>query len=188
MTTISEAGYRDDVAKLTPNLRRFARALVQDHDPEGSDELVQATLVKAVAADQPRTGVRLMIWLMSVLTGLYRSGLREAQADQKLRSGEGGRSGLSEGRVETWGTAHGSRDAALLSGIPLECREVLLLVTLEKLSYMQVAESLGLPVNTVISRLARAREYLSQAQGARTTPTARAGQTCRHPPYLRLIK
>jgi RNA polymerase sigma-70 factor (ECF subfamily) len=49
---------------------------------------------------------------------------------------------------------------AALRRLPAEQREVLLLVALEHLSYQQSADTLGIPIGTVMSRLARARERL----------------------------
>ena len=50
--------------------------------------------------------------------------------------------------------------AAALNRLPPEQREVLLLVTLEELSYDEVAGILGIPLGTVMSRLSRARDRL----------------------------
>ena len=44
--------------------------------------------------------------------------------------------------------------------MPLEQREVLLLVCVEELTYQEAARSLGVPIGTVMSRLSRAREHL----------------------------
>jgi RNA polymerase sigma-70 factor (ECF subfamily) len=49
---------------------------------------------------------------------------------------------------------------AALSRLPVEQREVLLLVALERMSYDEAARTLGIPIGTVMSRLARARERL----------------------------
>lgn len=47
-----------------------------------------------------------------------------------------------------------------ISGLPTEQREVFLLVTVEEMSYEDVAKTLGIPIGTVMSRLYRAREKL----------------------------
>jgi len=48
----------------------------------------------------------------------------------------------------------------VIARLPAEQRAVLLLVTLEEMSYEQVARTLGIPIGTVMSRLSRAREKL----------------------------
>jgi RNA polymerase sigma-70 factor (ECF subfamily) len=47
-----------------------------------------------------------------------------------------------------------------ITRLPAEQRAVLLLVTLEEMSYDEVARTLGIPIGTVMSRLSRAREKL----------------------------
>lgn len=61
--------------------------------------------------------------------------------------------------------AAGSLDAALAQ-LPIEFREALVLRELEDLSYKEIAQVAGVPVGTVMSRLARARERLSRILGA----------------------
>jgi RNA polymerase sigma-70 factor (ECF subfamily) len=52
-----------------------------------------------------------------------------------------------------------------IGGLPAEQREVLMLVCVEDFSYGEAAEMLGVPIGTVMSRLARAREKISRATG-----------------------
>jgi RNA polymerase sigma-70 factor (ECF subfamily) len=60
---------------------------------------------------------------------------------------------------------------AELRELPLEQREVLVLVAVERLSYAQVADLLGMPVASVISRLSQARAALqARASKPRSTP------------------
>lgn len=56
---------------------------------------------------------------------------------------------------------------AALAALPLEYREVLVLRELEGLSYKEIADVAGLPIGTVMSRLARGREQLRQGLVAR---------------------
>ncbi len=56
---------------------------------------------------------------------------------------------------------------ALLDGLPLEYREVIVLRELEELSYKEIANITGIPLGTVMSRLARARERLQQGLARR---------------------
>lgn len=69
--------------------------------------------------------------------------------------------------------------AAAIDDLVLEQREVLLLTCVEDLSYKEAAEVLGIPIGTVMSRLARARKNLAEATGiepaATRSPDMRGG-------------
>jgi RNA polymerase sigma-70 factor (ECF subfamily) len=58
-----------------------------------------------------------------------------------------------------------------ISRLPAEQRAVLLLVTLEEMSYEEVARTLGIPIGTVMSRLSRAREKLRAMMLGQPAPT-----------------
>jgi DNA-directed RNA polymerase specialized sigma24 family protein len=83
----------------------------------------------------------------------------------------------------------GLRDAALLerviAAMPLEWREALLLVVIERLSHGEAAAVLEIPLTALVDRLVRARAALSQALASpiKATPERRRGA-----PHLRLIK
>jgi RNA polymerase sigma-70 factor (ECF subfamily) len=63
--------------------------------------------------------------------------------------------------------ADGARLAAALAALPTEFREVLLLRDIQGLNYREIADVLGVPMGTVMSRLARARAKLMAAIGER---------------------
>jgi DNA-directed RNA polymerase specialized sigma24 family protein len=65
-----------------------------------------------------------------------------------------------------------------LNALPAAQRAVLLLVSVENLSYAEVARVLDIPIGTVMSRLARARERLRQHTGRESQPAVTAGATC----------
>ena len=189
-----DTAYRDELARLTPGIRRFARALVEDHKTEAADDLVQTTLVAALSADQDLRGTRLNLWMLAKVATLHRTQVRDASAGHTAVARQGGSSGAGVGAGH-WELPRHSRgqEVALLENLPLECREVLLLVAVERLTYVQVAECLGLTLNTVFSYLGRARENL--AQSPRGQPERRrqngAGPNAaqkRAVPYLRLVK
>ncbi|MDX7951897.1 sigma-70 family RNA polymerase sigma factor [Lichenihabitans sp. Uapishka_5] len=181
METICDAGYRDELARLTPSLRRFARALVRHHLVDVADDLVQATLTRALGGDQGRRGTRLHVWLVSILVGLHRDQVRDLGAEQRI----GSASDAATPTGQPWKS--GRRDVALLGSIPVEYRESLLLVVLEGMSYAQVAECLGLSAATVATRVARARDYLARAQAGWSggKPAVAGARTTSH---LRLVK
>lgn len=59
---------------------------------------------------------------------------------------------------------------AALDLLPVEQKEVLLLVTLEDMAYADVAQALGIPIGTVMSRLSRGRERLRGLMEGRAEP------------------
>ena len=61
----------------------------------------------------------------------------------------------------------------LLQRLPPEHREVLLLVGVEEMSYQEVATAIGVPIDTVMSRLSRARARLREEMQGRAAPASR---------------
>jgi len=144
---------RRGLESLIPALRRFARALARDS--EAADDLVQDTMVRALRGEHLFHGGDLRTWLFTILLNLDRNRRRGLARRPVLAAiedadppGAPGTDG-SRGDIE--------RGLALL---PHEQREVLLLVTLEGLSYREAAEVQGVPIGTVMSRLSRARTAL----------------------------
>ena len=140
---------------LIPRLRRYARALVGDR--AAADDLVQDTLERAWAKLHLfRGGTDLRAWLFTVMHNVHVNQVRAARPtdalDEELPE-------LVQRAVQ--GDALVVRDLErALAALPAAQREVLLLVALEDLSYEEAAQVLGIPIGTVMSRLARAREKL----------------------------
>ncbi|SJZ80037.1 RNA polymerase sigma-70 factor, ECF subfamily [Enhydrobacter aerosaccus] len=140
-----------------PALRRYAYALLRDHDL--ADDLVQDTLERALARwTQRRDDGDLRAWLFTIQRNLYVSGGRQ-------RRRRGPAIGLDEALLP--GTAP-KQEAALevhdvlaaLEQLPEEQKSLLLLVGVEDFSYDDAARILDLPIGTVMSRLSRARQRL----------------------------
>jgi len=98
-------------------------------------------------------------WLRSILHNLHIDALRRGQR-------QGTRIGLADAENDP-GLATPGQDSVTamdfsraLERLSFEHRQVLLLVGLEGLNYREVAQELAIPVGTVMSRLARARERL----------------------------
>lgn len=148
---------RDDLAACLPQLHRYAHALTGD--AAWADDLVQDTVERALGHTSPlRAHSNTRAWLMTILRHLYIDQLRKRRelaldADdplwQRLEAPAGEVDGLLLRDVQR-----------ALSRLPLEQREVLLLVALEQLSYHEASAILQVPVGTVMSRLSRAREHL----------------------------
>jgi RNA polymerase sigma-70 factor (ECF subfamily) len=143
------------MVELIPRLRRYARALVGDR--ASADDLVQDTLERAWAKlHLYRRGTDLRAWLFTVMHNVHVNRVRAARATDVL-----------EDEMPELAQRPPQGDALLvrdldrgIARLPAEQRAVLLLVTLEEMSYEQVARTLGIPIGTVMSRLSRAREKL----------------------------
>jgi RNA polymerase sigma-70 factor (ECF subfamily) len=147
-----------DLSPHLPRLRRYARALTGERF--AADDLVQDTLERALSRfAQFRLGTRLDAWLLTIMHNLFINQIRR-QAAQPPHDP------IDEAFVEPAVAASqndtlGLRDLdRALAQLPAEQREVLLLVSLEDLSYEETATVLGIPVGTVMSRLSRGRERL----------------------------
>lgn len=140
---------------LIPRLRRYARALAGDR--AAADDLVQDTLERAWAKLHLfRGGTDLRAWLFTVMHNVHVNQVRAARPTDAL---DEDMPELAQRAVQ--GDALVVRDLErALAALPAAQREVLLLVALEDLSYEETAQVLGIPIGTVMSRLARAREKL----------------------------
>jgi len=143
------------MVELIPRLRRYARALVGDR--AAADDLVQDTLERAWAKlHLYRRGTDLRAWLFTVMHNVHVNKVRAARSTDPLDEG------MPELALRApQGDALVVRDLdRSISRLPAEQRSVLLLVTLEDMSYDEVARTLGIPIGTVMSRLSRARDKL----------------------------
>ena len=155
------------LVELIPRLRRYARALVGDR--ASADDLVQDTLERAwTKLHLYRRGTDLRAWLFTVMHNVHVNRVRAARATDTL---EEEMPELAQRASQGDSLLVRDLDRAI-SRLPAEQRAVLLLVTLEEMSYEAVAHTLGIPIGTVMSRLSRAREklrvmMLGQAAAAR---------------------
>jgi len=143
------------LVELIPRLRRYARALVGDR--ASADDLVQDTLERAWAKlHLYRRGTDLRAWLFTVMHNVHVNKVRATRVTDTLDDE------LPElAQRASQGDALLVRDLdRAIARLPAEQRAVLLLVTLEEMSYEDVARALGIPIGTVMSRLSRAREKL----------------------------
>ncbi len=143
------------LVELIPRLRRYARALVGDRAT--ADDLVQDTLERAWAKlHLYRRGTDLRAWLFTVMHNVHVNRVRAARVTDPL---EDEMPELAQRPAQ--GDALLVRDLDRAIGrLPADQRSVLLLVTLEEMSYEEVARTLGIPIGTVMSRLSRARDKL----------------------------
>jgi len=145
--------FRPSVEAMIPALRRYARALTRDADI--ADDLVQDTLVRALRSEKLFHGGDIRSWLYTILTNLNRNRRRSLARRPSI-------SQLNEDdEPSANGTEAEGRDIErALFGLVEEQRSALLLVMLEGLTYREVADIQGVPIGTVMSRLARARAHI----------------------------
>jgi RNA polymerase sigma-70 factor, ECF subfamily len=148
-----------------PRLRRFSRGLTgSDAD---ADDLVQSTLERALERlEQWQPGTRLDSWLYRIAQNLWFDQGRARRrrgvvADVEELEAVAG----SDGRTTTEAELTLRDTQRALSELPDEQRAVVLLVSVDGMSYAEAAESLEVPIGTVMSRLARARRALAARLG-----------------------
>jgi RNA polymerase sigma-70 factor, ECF subfamily len=143
------SSFHHDIEAAIPALRRYGRALTRD--AETADDLVQDTLVRALRSEHLFYGGDVRSWLYTILTNLNRNRLRSLARRPMLTP-------IEDNDAPSAGPEAGGRDIErALALLVDEQRTALLLVVLEGLTYREVAEVQGVPIGTVMSRLARAR-------------------------------
>ena len=151
----------DFVEKLThcvPNLRRYARALMRDRDR--ADDLVQDCLERALSRRHLWNGPgNMRAWLMTIMHNLYANEMRRLSTrpwSMPLEAADGA------------GARHADQIAIVsaremmvaMDQLADEQRQTILLVAIEGMTYQETAETLGIAVGTVMSRLSRGRARL----------------------------
>jgi RNA polymerase sigma-70 factor (ECF subfamily) len=156
------------IAELPP-VRRYAMALAGSIS--AADDLVQDCVERALRRSaQLRDPARLGPWLRSIVFNLHVDELRR-------RRGRGIEEDVSELSDELSLSAPPSDHAEIsafvraMDSLSAEHRQILLLVGLNGMNYREIAQELEIPIGTVMSRLARARERLRGAlEGAAEPP------------------
>jgi RNA polymerase sigma-70 factor, ECF subfamily len=153
---------RTQLVELLPRLRRFARALARN--APDADDLVQVALERALAHAAQRTpGSQLSSWVFGIL--------RNAWIDEQRARGRRARLFAPAESGEQVADAAGTAAPELLAvqealaRLPQEQRLAVALVLIEGLSYKEAAHVMEVPIGTLTSRLARARETLQALLG-----------------------
>lgn len=154
----SISGYSQQLVELLPRLRRFAMALTRSG--ADADDLTQAAIERALLHESDwQRGTRLDSWLFRIAQNLWRDELRAHR--RRAEPLEGDTLAGEDGRVSFDLPLQAREVAVAFDQLPEEQRIVLALVVLEGMPYREVAHTLGLPMGTVMSRLARARSRLA---------------------------
>jgi RNA polymerase sigma-70 factor (ECF subfamily) len=168
MSTMTPADeVRAALGELLPRLRRFARVITRN--VADADDLVQASVEKALArAEQWRPGSRVDSWMFGIMKNAWVDEIRARRRRDRVHAPEEAGSRVGDASAA-------ARDIALsvqaaMERLPEEQRLAVALVLIEGLSYRDAAETLGIPIGTLTSRLARGRATLQAALGDEGPP------------------
>ncbi len=151
----------------------YAMAMRLTRSPADADDLVQDTYLKAHRfSDHFEAGTNLKAWLFKILTNTfinkYRRATRERDVLEDAGQGPLGEGVMSHAAMRALTDPVGTALQPLVSAeiqraldtLPEDYRTMILLADLEELSYKEIAEVVGCPIGTVMSRLHRARKQL----------------------------
>jgi RNA polymerase sigma-70 factor, ECF subfamily len=152
--------FQRDLVALVPKLRRFALSLAGNM--QDADDLVQSACERALRYQAQFTpGTRMDSWMYRIVQSLWLDDLRKRRVrgvavdpEDASLGDEGKAASLPADRLML------KQTAAAIATLPEPQRVVLSLVAVEGLSYREAADVLDVPVGTVMSRLARARDAL----------------------------
>lgn len=168
----SSPAFQDLATPLFEPLYNFAHWLTQNR--EDAEDLVQETYVKALKGFESfQLGTNFRAWMFQILKNTFLSSRARLQARMTvpLRSEEvppvlPTTSDTAESILVDRSRHDAVRDA--IEQLPIIFREVILLCDVEDASYREIAETLAIPMGTVMSRLARARNAVRAS--LRSTP------------------
>jgi RNA polymerase sigma-70 factor, ECF subfamily len=172
---VPEAFANDVLALLEP---LYATALRLTRNRSDAEDLVQDTFVKAFRfADRYQRGTNLKAWLYTILHNTWRNRRRDAardtvdvdseRVDEAATLPDGPAALDTPERILLRDTLDADLQAAL-DALPESFREAVWLRDVEEFSYAEMAEMLGVPIGTVMSRISRGRRQLFERLSAGT--------------------
>lgn len=155
---------------LLPRLRRYALVLARADDV--ADDLVQAACERALATERgPADGAPFDAWMFRIVRNLWidRGRRQQTEGVQVEIDDHLEELGAADSAADTADITDTRRTLARVRGaidaLPDDQRELLLLICGEGMTYREAADVLGVPIGTVMSRLARGRAKLAALAG-----------------------
>jgi len=156
---MTASGVLTRIEACIPALRRYAAALLRNR--EDADDLVHDCLVRALdKLHTRRDEADIRAWLFTIMHNLFISQLRRAKVRPAGEPLDESHEASVSIRADQESSLHWRDLVRGLNRLPVEQRTVILLISVEDLSYAEAAAVLGIPIGTVMSRLARGRERL----------------------------
>jgi RNA polymerase sigma-70 factor (ECF subfamily) len=143
----------------------YAAALRMTRNPADAEDVVQETYAKAYASFHQFTpGTNLKAWLYRILTNTYINSYRKRQREPQLSDGENVEShtssGLKSAEMVALENLPDTDVKEALQQLAPDFRLAVYLADVEGFSYKEIAEIMGTPIGTVMSRLNRGRTQL----------------------------
>jgi RNA polymerase sigma-70 factor (ECF subfamily) len=161
--------FEDLAMPLFDRLYNFARWLTQNR--EEAEDLVQETYAKALKGFSSfQLGTNFRAWMYRILRNTFltsRTGLRATSTIPLDSEDDGPELGVENETPETilMKRSNSQLVQSAIDDLPVHYREALLLCEVEEMSYQEIAETLSIPIGTVMSRLSRARRTLRDHLG-----------------------
>ncbi len=173
----AERDFRETMLPHMDAAYNFARYLACD--PVAAEDIVQAAFLRALRSFGSFRGEAPKAWLFAIVRNCFLDSVKAGRDTVALDEAE---------EQETGGVDHDTPEAILsrkrdaqrlretIESLPEPFREAIVLRELEELSYREIAMIAGVPIGTVMSRLARARQMLAELLLPRDAEGRRAAQ------------
>jgi RNA polymerase sigma-70 factor, ECF subfamily len=155
---------RKELVALLPRMRRFAYSLTGSM--EEAEDVLQSACEKALSRlDQFEPGTRLDSWMFQIIRSVRVDRVRYSVRRPTSNDPDIAETASFDARIHEQLEARMDLDIIRdeIGRLPEEQRTVLALVTIDGMTYQEAADTVGVPIGTIMSRLARARRKLAEA-------------------------